>query len=77
VEEGSFVKLREASIGYTFPKTMLGKTFNNLSLAVFASNIIIHTNYKVLILKPVLPDRQTGKGLITLITPVPQLMVSV
>ncbi len=45
VEDGSFVKLREASIGYSFPQKMLGKTFNNVSITVFANNILLHTKY--------------------------------
>jgi TonB-linked SusC/RagA family outer membrane protein len=63
VEEGSFVKLREASIGYSFPKTMLGKTFTNLSLTVFASNIILHTNYQGVDPETSLAGPANGQGL--------------
>jgi TonB-linked SusC/RagA family outer membrane protein len=44
VEDGSFVKLRQVGLTYSFPKSII-KSFRTLSLSVFANNIILHTKY--------------------------------
>ncbi|MBK8490172.1 MAG: TonB-dependent receptor [Saprospirales bacterium] len=41
VYDGSFVKLREASIGYTFPKSLFGNRIQELKLAVVGRNLAI------------------------------------
>jgi len=46
IEDGSFVKLREISLGYDLPKAWISQLrLSNLSISFFASNIILHTNY--------------------------------
>jgi TonB-linked SusC/RagA family outer membrane protein len=44
VEDGSFVKLRQVSLTYSVPKSII-KSFRTLSVSVFANNIILHTKY--------------------------------
>jgi TonB-linked SusC/RagA family outer membrane protein len=63
VEDGSFVKLRQVSLGYTFPKSMIGKTFRTLGITVFANNILIHTNYKGVDPETSLAGPANGQGL--------------
>lgn len=63
VEDGSFVKLRQVSLTYAFPKSLLSKTFNNLSLTVFANNIIIHTKYTGVDPETSLAGPANGQGL--------------
>jgi TonB-linked SusC/RagA family outer membrane protein len=63
VEDGSFVKLRQVGLTYTFSKSLLGKAFNNLSLGVFANNIIIHTNYTGVDPETSLAGPANGQGL--------------
>jgi hypothetical protein len=63
VEDASFVKLRQASLGYTFPKKWIGKDLNSLSLTVFANNIIMHTNYKGVDPETSLAGPANGQGL--------------
>jgi TonB-linked SusC/RagA family outer membrane protein len=63
VEDGSFVKLHEISLGYSVPKSMLGKTFSSVNVAVFANNIIIHTNYQGVDPETSLAGPANGQGL--------------
>lgn len=63
VEDGSYVKLRQVSLTYALPKSLIGKTFNNLSLTVFANNIILHTNYKGVDPETSLAGPANGQGL--------------
>lgn len=55
VYDASFVKLREVTFGYTFPKKMLGETFQELYLGLSGTNLwIIDKN---------LPDADPEAGL--------------
>lgn len=46
VEDGSFVRLRNLSIGYTFPKNMLSKVpFNDIRIYLTGQNLFTITNY--------------------------------
>ncbi len=63
VEDGSFIKLRQVSLGYTFPKSITGKTFNNLSVTFFANNIILHTKYQGVDPETSLSGPANGQGL--------------
>ncbi|MHA4809321.1 SusC/RagA family TonB-linked outer membrane protein [Flavitalea flava] len=46
VEDGSYLKLRQASLGYNFAPTLLKKTaFKGLALTVTATNFILHKKY--------------------------------
>jgi len=63
VEDGSYVKLRQASLSYSFPKSIIGKTFNSLGLTVFVNNIIIHTNYDGIDPETSLAGPANGQGL--------------
>jgi TonB-linked SusC/RagA family outer membrane protein len=63
VEDGSFIKLHEASIGYSFPPSMLGKTFTNLSITFVANNIILHTKYTGVDPETSLAGPANGQGL--------------
>jgi hypothetical protein len=62
VEDGSFVKLRQIGLTYTFPKSLV-KSFRTLSLSVFANNIILHTNYKGVDPETSLSGPANGQGL--------------
>jgi hypothetical protein len=42
---------------------MLGKTFSNVNLTVFANNILIHTNYKGVDPETSLAGPANGQGL--------------
>ncbi|MBZ5859407.1 SusC/RagA family TonB-linked outer membrane protein [Flavihumibacter profundi] len=63
VEDGSFVKLRQVSLGYNFPKSLVGKKFRTLNITVFANNILIHTNYKGVDPETSLAGPANGQGL--------------
>lgn len=63
VEDGSYVKLRYVSLGYSFPKSIIGKTFRSLSLTAFANNIILHTKYKGVDPETSLAGPANGQGL--------------
>jgi TonB-linked SusC/RagA family outer membrane protein len=63
VEEGTFIKLRQVSISYAFPKTVLKTRFNNLSLTFFANNIILYTKYKGVDPETSLAGPANGQGL--------------
>ena len=46
VEDGSYIKLGNAQLGYTFPATWYGKTgITSIRIYGSASNIILHTKY--------------------------------
>jgi len=63
IEDGSFVKLRQVSLGYVVPKNIIGKTFRSLSLTFFANNIILHTNYTGVDPETSLAGPANGQGL--------------
>jgi hypothetical protein len=63
VEDGSFIKLRQVSLGYSFPPSVLGKTFKNLSLTFFANNIILWTKYNGVDPETSLAGPANGQGL--------------
>ena len=63
VEDGSFIKLRQVSLSYALPKSLTGKTFNSLSLTVFANNIILHTKYTGVDPETSLAGPANGQGL--------------
>jgi hypothetical protein len=63
VEDGSFVKLRQVSLGYSLPKSIIGKAFNSLSVTFFANNIILHTNYTGVDPETSLAGPANGQGL--------------
>jgi TonB-linked SusC/RagA family outer membrane protein len=46
IEDGSYIKLREVNIGYSFPTKLVEKTiFNSLSFAVIGRNLFTSTKY--------------------------------
>lgn len=45
VEDGSFLRLKNLQIGYTFPKTFLGGNLSNLRVYVQGTNLITLTKY--------------------------------
>lgn len=45
VEDGSFAKLRNLQIGYTFPKAVLGRVFSSARLYLQARNLFTLTRY--------------------------------
>ena len=45
VEDGSFLRLRQLQIGYTFPKSMVGSVFSNLRVYVQGVNLFTVTGY--------------------------------
>jgi TonB-dependent starch-binding outer membrane protein SusC len=45
VEDGSFFRLKQLQIGYTFPRTMLGDVFTNLRVYVQGVNLFTITGY--------------------------------
>jgi len=46
VEDGSYLKLRQASLGYNFSNSLLKtKAVKNLTLTITATNFILHKNY--------------------------------
>ncbi len=45
IEETSYLKMREASLYYTLPQGILGKTIKRLRLGVSANNFLLWTNY--------------------------------
>lgn len=61
VEDGSFLKLKNLIIGYTFPKSMLEKaTISNLRLYLQAENVLTITKYNGL--DPEIMNMETGAG---------------
>ena len=63
IEDGSFIKLRQVSLTYALPKSLLGKTFNSLSLTAFANNIILNTKYRGVDPETSLAGPANGQGL--------------
>jgi TonB-dependent starch-binding outer membrane protein SusC len=45
VEDGSFVKIKNIQLGYTFPKSVLGRLFSNARIYVQAKNLYTFTKY--------------------------------
>lgn len=61
VEDGSFLKLKNLVVGYTFPKHILEKaTISNLRLYLQAENILTLTNYSGL--DPEITNMETASG---------------
>ncbi len=64
VEKGSFVRIRQISLGYELPKTILQKShFTNVSLTVFANNAVLWTKYKGVDPETSLAGPANGQGL--------------
>ena len=64
VEDGSFVRIRQVSLAYEFPKAMIQKShFTNISLTVFANNPVIWTKYKGVDPETSLAGPANGQGL--------------
>ncbi|RNC64593.1 TonB-dependent receptor [Proteiniphilum sp. X52] len=60
IEDGSFVKLKNLVVGYTFPKTILDKvTISNLRLYIQAENLLTLTKYTGL--DPEITNRDAGE----------------
>ncbi|MEL7425961.1 MAG: TonB-dependent receptor [Bacteroidota bacterium] len=45
VEDGSFVRLKTAQLGYNLPKSILGDTFRSLRVYIQGTNLVTWTNY--------------------------------
>lgn len=45
IEDGSYLRLKQAAIGYSFPQSVLKDTFSNVRLYVNAQNILTFTKY--------------------------------
>ncbi len=45
VEDASYIRLRNVTLGYNFPTTMFGETFNNLRVYVSGTNLLTITDY--------------------------------
>lgn len=61
VEDGSFLKLKNLVVGYTFPKVLLEKiTIQNLRLYIQAENLLTFTGYNGL--DPEITNMETGTG---------------
>ena len=61
VENGSFLKLKNLVVGYTFPKSLLQKaTISNLRLYIQAENLLTFTDYSGL--DPEITNMETGEG---------------
>lgn len=64
VEKASFVRIRQISLGYELPKTILQKShFTNVSLTVFANNPVLWTKYKGVDPETSLAGPANGQGL--------------
>ncbi len=64
VEDASFIKLRQLSLTYAFPQSMIQKAhLKQLSLSVFMSNIILWTKYKGVDPETSLAGPANGQGL--------------
>ena len=61
VEDGSFLRLKNLVLGYTFPKALLQKaTISNLRVYIQAENILTLTSYKGL--DPEFTNAEVGEG---------------
>ena len=64
VEDGSFVRIRQISLGYELPKNLLDKAhFSSLSVTVFANNPVLWTKYKGVDPETSLAGPANGQGL--------------
>lgn len=45
VEDGSYIKLRQVTLGYSFGSFLTGKVIKKLSLSLTGTNFILHKNY--------------------------------
>lgn len=45
IEKGSYFKIRQMTLGYTFPETQLLNVFDNMRVSVTGQNLITITNY--------------------------------
>jgi len=45
VEDGSFVRIKTAQLGYNFPQSMLGNGFRSLRVYIQGTNLVTWTNY--------------------------------
>jgi TonB-linked SusC/RagA family outer membrane protein len=64
VEDGSFVKLRQISLSYDLPKSIISKAgFKSISFSVFANNIILWTKYSGVDPETSLAGPANGQGL--------------
>lgn len=64
VEDGSFVRIRQLSLGYQFSKEFIKKSpFSTLSLTVFANNVALWTKYKGVDPETSLAGPANGQGL--------------
>ena len=64
VEDASFVKLRQISLTYAFPQSMIKKAhLRNFSLTAYMSNIILWTKYKGVDPETSLAGPANGQGL--------------
>jgi hypothetical protein len=46
LQDASWVRLRSASLGYSFPRSLIGKALSALSLSVSGNNLLISTPFK-------------------------------
>lgn len=64
VEDGSFVRIRQISLGYELPKSLIQKSrFSNVSITVFANNAVLWTKYKGVDPETSLAGPANGQGL--------------
>ena len=64
VEDGSFVRIRQISLGYEFPKNFLEKAhFTNITLTAFANNPFLWTKYTGVDPETSLAGPANGQGL--------------
>ena len=64
VEDGSFLKLRQLSLGFNLPKGMISHIgFKTIALTAFVNNIILWTNYKGVDPETSLAGPSNGQGL--------------
>jgi len=45
VEDASYIRLRNVTLAYTFPKSVLGNTFSGMRIAVTGTNLLTITDY--------------------------------
>ena len=46
IEDGSYLRVKQMALGYTFPETILGNAVDNLRLFLNAQNLLTFTKYK-------------------------------
>lgn len=70
VEDGSFMKLRELSLGYQFPESLLAKTpFRYLEITAIARNLFIDSNFSYFDPEGSLDGAGNGQGFYHAVTP--------